>query len=84
MNDIKLYTRNETSDMLDALKKVINKCIDNGLIYKHEWNYGDLIITDNLGLIHEADKSTQYSLNKIGLRVMQRISIEGLHVPCKM
>lgn len=49
-----------------------------------QWKAGDFIISDNLALGHEAHPSTQYSRDKVGLRVMHRTTIKGILPPAKM
>ena len=80
---LKIYTTQETQSILDKIQQFIEKCKEKDLMYKHEYCKGDLIITDNLALLHEAVPSTQFKVNQIGLRIMDRISIGDLYKPTK-
>ncbi len=51
--------------------------------YSHKWEAGDFIISDNLALGHMASPETQYSRDKVGLRVMHRVTIAGKQKPKK-
>lgn len=53
------------------------------LIYTHEWQPGDFIISDNLAVAHEATPETQYPRNEVGLRVLHRTTIRGEFKPEK-
>ena len=64
----------ETNQLLDELEKEI---IQSRLIYTHEWKEGDLIITDNCAVAHEAAPSTQLPVEEVGLRVMHRTTTTG-------
>lgn len=41
------------------------------------------MITDNLSLLHIADPDTQRSVEEIGLRLLQRVSVKGRYAPSK-
>lgn len=47
------------------------------LVYKHEWQHGDLLIADNQAVAHWAPPETQADPQNIGLRVLHRIVIDG-------
>lgn len=53
------------------------------LVYTHDWKEGDFLITDNLALAHEAAPETQYPVQEVGLRVLHRTTVAGIHVPSK-
>eukprot|EP01083_Nonionella_stella_P143762 447468_1 len=80
---LKVYNREETEHMLEEIGLFIEKCKEDHLMYKHQYEEGDLLISDNLAVIHEAVPSTQFNTNQIGLRIMDRITIGGVHVPSK-
>ena len=72
----------ETEIILQSIHtEIVRKNSD--LQYKHEWQPGDFIISDNLALGHEASPETQHSKLEVGLRVMHRVTIAGKHIPCK-
>jgi alpha-ketoglutarate-dependent taurine dioxygenase len=56
---------------------------DERLIYAHKWNEGDLVIIDNLQIMHFASKETQLPKEEIGLRILHRLSINGVFKPVK-
>lgn len=55
---------------------------DNGFIVM-QWQEGDLIISDNAALGHEASPQTQAPPELVGLRVMHRTTIQGTEPPTK-
>jgi len=58
---------------------------NNGQIqYKHEWEKGDFIISDNCAVGHEASPETQYSRDQVGLRVLHRTTVHNPIPPAKM
>jgi len=69
----------------DVLKSIHHEFVKNGgeIQYKHEYEAGDLIISDNLAVGHEASPDTQLPREKIGLRVMHRVTIAGKVAPKK-
>jgi len=71
----------EAEDILREIRyHIVNKCSD--LIYHHKYSEeGDLIISDNLAVAHEASEDTQLSREEIGLRVLHRCTIAGESVP---
>ena len=72
----------ETEKMLNSIyTEIVRKNAD--LQYKHEWQPGDFIISDNLALGHEASPETQLSKSEVGLRVMHRVTIAGKRIPSK-
>ncbi|XP_054260801.1 alpha-ketoglutarate-dependent 2,4-dichlorophenoxyacetate dioxygenase-like [Macrosteles quadrilineatus] len=57
---------------------------DDGKIqYRHEWQEGDLIISDNCAVAHEAAPETQYPVGKVGLRVLHRTTVHNPIPPTK-
>ena len=61
----------------------IGNCLLFDFQYMHKWEPGDFIISDNLAVGHEASPQTQYSKDKVGLRVMHRVTIAGKTIPKK-
>ena len=74
---VKIYDQIQTQCVLKSIALFIEKCKKQGLMYKHDYKKGDLLISDNLAVLHEAVPSTQDSIQKIGLRVMHRVSVGG-------
>ncbi|XP_014665311.1 PREDICTED: pentalenolactone F synthase-like isoform X2 [Priapulus caudatus] len=72
----------ETGEILDEIYREIVKN-DGELIYSHKWEVGDFIMSDNLSVGHEASPSTQHHRNSIGLRVLHRTTVKGIHSPTK-
>jgi len=69
-------------EIMDGIYEELVK--DGGsLQYSHKWEPGDLVITDNLAVAHEADPDTQLPREQVGLRVMHRVTIKGKTVPEK-
>ena len=74
----------ETEEILNEMEDVFTRlAAEKGLIYKHQWMPGDFIISDNAAVGHEADAETQASVEKVGLRVMHRTTIQGSEPPSK-
>ena len=48
-------------------------------VFLMQWQPGDFIISDNLGVAHEASPQTQMTVSDVGLRVMHRTTIAGEH-----
>ena len=71
----------ETESTLTAIQEEIMKAKE--LIYRHEWQPGDFIISDNLALGHEAAPETQLPRSEVGLRVMHRVTVKGKTPPAK-
>jgi len=44
---------------------------------------GDLVMSDNLAVGHEASPDTQLPRQQIGLRVMHRVTVAGKSTPLK-
>eukprot|EP01084_Bolivina_argentea_P210919 358864_1 len=62
---LKVYNREETEHMLEEIGLFIEKCKEDHLMYKHQYEEGDLLISDNLAVIHEAVPSTQFNTKQI-------------------
>jgi len=78
----KYLTQEETEEVLNGIHHEFVKN-DGAIQYKHKYDPGDLIVTDNLAVGHEASPDTQLSREKIGLRVMHRVTIAGKFSPKK-
>jgi len=75
-------TKQETVEILKEIDSHFRQQLD-GLTFKHHWREGDLILSDNLAVAHEASPSTQLPVSDVGLRIMHRTTIKGKHVPHK-
>jgi len=53
------------------------------LVYSHKWRDGDLVIIDNLQLSHLASKESQMPKEKVGLRILHRLAVNGFEKPTK-
>lgn len=71
----------ETEELLCELEQLLADNSD--LVYRHEWEDGDFLITDNLALAHEATPETQLPVSEVGLRILHRTTVAGVHVPTK-
>ena len=72
----------ETETILRSIHaEIVGKSADSQ--YKHEWQPGDFIISDNLALGHEASPETQSPKSEVGLRIMHRVTIAGKYIPKK-
>jgi taurine dioxygenase len=60
----------------EKLTRKINSIVDD-LGIKMEWEKGDFMISDNLGLVHYASEGTQTSSHAVGLRILHRTTIVG-------
>ena len=72
----KVYSEVET----EAIAKSIAQELDK-YRYVHQWQPGDLLITDNLAVAHMASPGTQYDRTEVGLRVMHRVTVNGKYQP---
>ncbi|KAK6180430.1 hypothetical protein SNE40_012589 [Patella caerulea] len=77
----RVFDYDETKAVLQDIYTEINKNKD--LIYTHQWEEGDFIISDNLAVGHEATPETQYPVSQVGLRVLHRTTIKGVNTPSK-
>ncbi|BFY99641.1 hypothetical protein BsWGS_02681 [Bradybaena similaris] len=72
----------ETAQLLQDIHTEIVK--DNrSLVYEHQWEEGDFIISDNRAVAHEATPETQHPVSQVGLRVLHRTTIAGTTKPDK-
>jgi len=68
----------------DEYKEVhICSCIAFTLYLPLQWDEGELIISDNLAVGHEATPETQLPVAEVGLRVLHRVTIAGTKAPTK-
>uniref|UniRef100_A0A1B6C9E7 TauD/TfdA-like domain-containing protein n=1 Tax=Clastoptera arizonana TaxID=38151 RepID=A0A1B6C9E7_9HEMI len=73
----------------DEFRRIINDIHnefvkDNGKIqYKHNWEVGDFIISDNCAVGHEASPETQLPRSQVGLRILHRTTVKGTVPPSK-
>jgi alpha-ketoglutarate-dependent taurine dioxygenase len=58
-------------------------CDASPLRYEHVWRPGDLIVSDNRAVAHEATAATQAPRQRVGLRVMHRCTVAGSEPPRK-
>jgi len=78
----KVLSHEETGMIIEDIHHEFVK--DDGKIqYKHKYEDGDFIISDNLAVGHEASPDTQLPPEEIGLRVMHRVTIAGKYPPKK-
>ena len=54
------------------------------LRYSHQWEAGDVLISDNLAVLHEAHEDTQAPREAVGLRVMHRTTVVGAARPASL
>jgi alpha-ketoglutarate-dependent taurine dioxygenase len=74
----------ETQELLNEMEDVFTRLAPKlGLIYKHTYMPGDFIISDNAAVGHEASVETQASVDRVGLRVMHRTTVQGSEPPRK-
>lgn len=73
----------ETREVLDGIHHEFVKN-DGEIQYRHRYQPGDFIISDNLSVGHEASPDTQLGRDQIGLRVMHRVTVAGRHRPTKL
>ena len=78
----RLCNENETSAILREIHEEITRG-QREKIYHHEWKPGELIISDNLAVGHEATPDTQLPVSRVGLRVLHRTTVEGTVPPAK-
>uniref|UniRef100_A0A1B6K3V1 TauD/TfdA-like domain-containing protein n=2 Tax=Homalodisca liturata TaxID=320908 RepID=A0A1B6K3V1_9HEMI len=78
----RLTTPQELERILSDINQEFVK--DNGRIqYKHNWEEGDFIISDNCAVAHEASPETQTSRSQVGLRVLHRTTVHNPIPPAK-
>lgn len=78
----KYLSQEETEEVLNGIHHEFVKN-DGAVQYRHKYEPGDLIVSDNLSVGHEASPDTQLPREKIGLRVMHRVTIAGKTSPKK-
>jgi alpha-ketoglutarate-dependent taurine dioxygenase len=82
MDKIKrVYGERETQRLLNEIDNIIDK--NQELIYVTSFEKGDLLIRDNLPMMHRSHPTAQINFKKIGLRKMWRVVIEGDSKPTK-
>ncbi|XP_046658775.1 alpha-ketoglutarate-dependent sulfate ester dioxygenase-like isoform X1 [Homalodisca vitripennis] len=78
----RLATPQEFTRILNEIHHEFVK--DNGKIqYKHNWEEGDFIISDNCAVAHEASPETQAPPSQVGLRVLHRTTVHNPIPPAK-
>ncbi len=75
------YHNNLHEHVLHDIVDVVHLILPNLCIF--QWEAGDFIISDNLAVAHLASPSTQTSKEEVGLRVMHRTIVKGMHRPDK-
>lgn len=82
MHKIKrIYTIRETQNILRKIDKIIETNED--LIYVTDFEPGDLLVRDNMSMMHRSHPTAQIDHKKIGLRKMWRVVIGGDSKPTK-
>ena len=71
------------ADEVDATLTELHEHVTNfasapGVVYRHEWRTGDLVLCDNLAVAHLAPPETQSPTEELGLRVLHRIVTAGV------
>ena len=51
---VEAETNNELANSDEILEELFDHCISANYVFEHEWNVGDLLIWDNVSLIHRA------------------------------
>ena len=68
----------ETVALLEEIETLFTETAPAlGLVYRHHWEQGDFMITDNAAVAHEATEETQASVGEVGLRVLHRTTVQG-------
>ncbi|KAK7578096.1 hypothetical protein V9T40_010301 [Parthenolecanium corni] len=80
--DERITDPSESRALLEEIHEQIVKK-NSDLIYRHEWQPGEFVMSDNLAVGHEAVPETQLSRKDVGLRVLHRTTIKGVHKPTK-
>ena len=87
IQDYNASTQRQLSDQetMEVISGIHHEFVKNDgeIQYRHKYEAGDFIISDNLAVGHEASPDTQQSPEVIGLRVMHRVTIAGKHRPQK-
>lgn len=77
---IRLHSQSSTKTMLERIRKEIE---ESEFRHVTEYENGDLLIRDNLALLHIADPSARRTVEEIGYRNIWRVALEGTHIPTK-
>ena len=72
----------ESESILMKFEQFIDTiCEKNGLVFVTNYKQGDLLIRDNLSLLHRAHPSSLLDEREIGLRLLWRINVKYHHMP---
>ena len=71
----KMLTAEEQVRITDTLNAVLYR---PDLLMRHQWQVGDVVWIDNWGVLHKAANETQWPVEVVGLRRMQRSCTMGL------
>eukprot|EP01084_Bolivina_argentea_P199606 341513_1 len=81
---LKLWTKDERQTLLQEIEDFIElDCRNNNLVYNTQYESGDLLIRDNLAVLHRGHPSVYQSVDEIGLRVLWRLVLAGEYVSSK-
>ena len=70
--------------LMQSLEALIeNECRERGLVYTIYYEKGDLLIRDNPPLLHRGPVADDIQLDKAGLRVMWRLTLDGTSLTSK-
>lgn len=62
-----------------TVQELLSACDD--CVYAHRWQAGDVIVTDNLAVMHRAEAGAGLPPSVLGgLRVLHRVTVAGTHV----
>ncbi|XP_053385597.1 uncharacterized protein LOC123539022 [Mercenaria mercenaria] len=77
--------RTDKEETKELIEEITNEIEKNGkeLVYSHEWEEGEFIMTDNLAVGHFASADSQRPRSEVGLRVLHRTTIKGTSKPSK-
>lgn len=75
----------DEEETLALLKEIHHEIVkdDERLIYKHNWQEGEFVFSDNRAVGHEATPETQLPVAEVGLRILHRVTIAGKIPPSK-
>ena len=79
-NTIRIYSAAERKELLKSMTKYIE---ESEFMHVTSYEDGDLLIRDNLVMIHIADPSARLPVEQIGLRNIWRIALKGVHFTSK-
>ncbi len=74
-------SKEETQFIQDILEA---KILGSNLIFRHDWQKGDVLVLENPSLAHLAGPGSQGSLEATGLRLMHRSTVAGKVKPSKL